>query len=53
MTRAPGIVATTGRWNLPQLARALGGEIAGGQVLCPGPGHEEVSLGLVIGEDET
>jgi putative DNA primase/helicase len=48
MTRSPEIVAATGRWTLPQLARALGGEIAGGQVLCPGPGHSARDRSLAI-----
>src|ERR1700757_1716454 len=48
MNRAPEIVATVGRWALPQLARALGGEIAGGQVVCPGPGHSARDRSLAV-----
>ena len=41
-------VATLQSW-----ARALGGEVSGGQVLCPGPGHsaKDRSLSVKIGED--
>jgi hypothetical protein len=34
--------------DLRQLARALGGEIVGGQVLCPGPGHSPRDRSLAV-----
>jgi hypothetical protein len=34
--------------DLRQLARALGGEIVGGQVLCPGPGHSAGDRSLAV-----
>lgn len=39
--------------SLEQIARALGGEVSGGQVLAPGPGHsaEDRSLAVKFGRD--
>ena len=39
--------------TLQSWARALGGEVSGAQVLCPGPGHsaEDRSLSVTIGRD--
>jgi RecA-family ATPase len=34
--------------NLQTLARALGGEVSGGQVLAPGPGHTAVDRSLSV-----
>src|SRR5258708_7911946 len=34
--------------GLRQLAQALGGEIVGGQVLCPGPGHSAGDRSLAV-----
>jgi hypothetical protein len=34
--------------HLRSLARALGGEIAGGQVVCPGPGHSSKDRSLCV-----
>jgi hypothetical protein len=34
--------------DLRTLARALGGEIVGGQVLCPGPGHSAGDRSLAV-----
>ena len=34
--------------DLKQLARALGGDVVGGQVLCPGPGHSARDRSLAI-----
>jgi hypothetical protein len=34
--------------NLHALARALGGEIVGGQILCPGPGHSARDRSLAV-----
>jgi RecA-family ATPase len=39
--------------ELPTLARALGGEIRGNQVLAPGPGHSAVDRSLAIKLDPT
>jgi hypothetical protein len=33
---------------LEQLARALGGEVSGHQVLCPGPGHSAQDRSLAV-----
>jgi putative DNA primase/helicase len=30
-------------YDLASLARALGGEVSNGQVLCPGPGHKSAA----------
>jgi AAA domain len=39
--------------ELHSWARALGGEVSGGQILCPGPGHspKDRSLSVKIGRD--
>ncbi|MFB0493627.1 putative DNA primase/helicase [Methylobacterium sp. OAE515] len=37
--------------NLRQMAHALGGEVAGGQVLCPGPGHSARDRSVVVRPD--
>jgi putative DNA primase/helicase len=39
-------------FTLPQIARALGGEISAGQVLAPGPGHsmKDRSLAVKVGD---
>jgi putative DNA primase/helicase len=34
--------------NLNAMARALGGEASGGQVLCPGPGHSRKDRSLAV-----
>lgn len=34
--------------TLQELARAMGGEVAGGQVICPGPGHSAKDRSLSI-----
>jgi hypothetical protein len=34
--------------NLKQLALALGGEVVGGQVVCPGPGHSPGDRSLAV-----
>ena len=34
--------------DLRQLAQALGGEVVGGQVLCPGPGHSARDRSLAV-----
>ena len=39
--------------NLREIALALGGEIAGGQVLCPGPGHSPADRSLAVRPDPT
>jgi RecA-family ATPase len=41
--------------DLHQMARALGGEVSGGEVLCPGPGHSpnDKSLSVKISADGT
>jgi hypothetical protein len=38
--------------NLKTLARALGGEISGGQVLAPGPGHTAADRSLCVKLDD-
>jgi hypothetical protein len=37
--------------NLRALARALGGEVSGGQVLAPGPGHSAADRSLSVKPD--
>jgi putative DNA primase/helicase len=34
--------------SLRELARALGGEVSGGEVLCPGPGHGATDRSLSV-----
>ena len=34
--------------KLHQIAHALGGEVSGGQVLCPGPGHSAKDRSLAV-----
>ena len=34
--------------NLQALAKALGGEVSGGQVLAPGPGHSAIDRSLSV-----
>jgi RecA-family ATPase len=34
--------------NLHQIAKALGGDVSGGQVLCPGPGHSRNDRSLAV-----
>jgi putative DNA primase/helicase len=34
--------------NLGEIARALGGEVSGGQVIAPGPGHSKRDRSLAI-----
>ena len=34
--------------NLLSMARALGGEVSSGQVLCPGPGHSRQDRSLAV-----
>src|SRR5438128_6037733 len=34
--------------ELKQIARALEGEVSGGQVLCPGPGHSAKDRSLAV-----
>lgn len=38
----------TAGWDLKYLARALGGEVAGHQVLAPGPGHSPADRSLAV-----
>lgn len=38
----------TAALSLPQLARALGGEVSGRQALCPGPGHSARDRSLAV-----
>lgn len=38
--------------DLQTLARALGGELSGGQVLCPGPGHSATDRSLRVKLDD-
>jgi RecA-family ATPase len=38
--------------DLRTLQRALGGEISGGQLLCPGPGHSAVDRSLSVKPDD-
>jgi AAA domain len=42
----------TAHYDLLSLARALGGEVKSGQVLCPGPGHSAVDRSLSIKLDD-
>ena len=37
--------------SLRELARQLGGEVAGGQVICPGPGHSARDRSLSVRPD--
>ena len=37
--------------SLREMARALGGEVVGGQVLCPGPGHSSQDRSLSVRPD--
>ena len=37
--------------NLHQMAQALGGEVCGGEVLCPGPGHSAKDRSLAVKPD--
>jgi Toprim-like len=41
-------MATPVALSLQQLARALGGEVSGNQVLCPGPGHSAIDRSLSV-----
>jgi putative DNA primase/helicase len=34
--------------SLKEIARALGGEVSNGQVLCPGPGHSQQDRSLAV-----
>src|SRR5262249_10714225 len=45
---ATKVDANTPISDLPTLARALGGEIRGNQILAPGPGHSAVDRSLAI-----
>jgi putative DNA primase/helicase len=47
-SRAPGKRAQPTLPDLRAIARALGGEIIGGQVLCPGPSHSPTDRSLAI-----
>src|SRR5438128_2683852 len=38
--------------ELRQLASALGGEVVGGEVLCPGPGHSAHDRSLAVRPDK-
>jgi RecA-family ATPase len=38
--------------DLPTLARALGGEIRGNQILAPGPGHSAIDRSLAVKPDD-
>src|SRR5438046_1804340 len=39
--------------DLPSFARVLGGDINGGQVLCPGPGHSTKDRSLAVKLDDS
>ena len=39
--------------SLKSIARALGGEATGGQVLCPGPGHGPKDRSLAVKPDSS
>jgi putative DNA primase/helicase len=45
--RTPGATSAFGR-NLEELARVLDGEVIGGQILCPAPGHSRRDRGLSV-----
>ena len=40
-------------WTLPELRDVLGGEIAGHQVVCPGPGHSHRDRSLAVRPSDT
>jgi hypothetical protein len=49
---ATKVDANTPISDLPTLARALGGEIRGNQILAPGPGHSAVDRSLAVKPDD-
>src|SRR5437660_4742528 len=44
---APDVTSAFGR-PIEDLARMLGGEVTGGQILCPAPGHSRRDRGLSV-----
>src|SRR5580700_4529808 len=42
------LFSDVGMLSLRSLAKALGGEVSGGQILCPGPGHSPKDRSLSV-----